>query len=71
MRTLDLKVTVVNLGLVGDSDWQRFNAKQNRLAEVRSALESTRFRRSDPAYAALRSQLNVGSGRRDFIDPAS
>ena len=31
------------LGLVGDSDWQQFNAKQNRLAELRSALESTRF----------------------------
>ena len=50
------------LGLVGDSDWQRFNAKQNRLADVRSALESTRFRRSDPTYAALRSQLNADLG---------
>ena len=50
------------LGLVGDSDWQRFEAKQNRLAEVRSALESTRFRRSDPTYAALRSQLNADLG---------
>jgi len=50
------------LGLVGDSDWQRFNAKQNRLAELRSTLESTRFRRSDPAYAALRSQLNADLG---------
>jgi len=50
------------LGLVGDSDWQRFNAKQNRLAELRSALESTRFRRSDPTYAALRSQLNADLG---------
>jgi len=50
------------LGLVGDSDWQRFEAKLNRLAEVRSALESTRFRRSDPTYAALRSQLNADLG---------
>jgi tRNA uridine 5-carboxymethylaminomethyl modification enzyme len=50
------------LGLVGDSDWQRFNAKQNRLAELRSVLESTRFRRSDPAYAALTSQLNADLG---------
>ncbi|HJX92773.1 MAG TPA: tRNA uridine-5-carboxymethylaminomethyl(34) synthesis enzyme MnmG [Pyrinomonadaceae bacterium] len=50
------------LGLVGDSDWQRFNAKQNRLAELRSALESTRFRRSDPTYAALRSHLNADLG---------
>jgi tRNA uridine 5-carboxymethylaminomethyl modification enzyme len=50
------------LGLVGDSDWQRFNAKQNRLAELRSALESTRFRRSDSTYAALRSHLNADLG---------
>jgi tRNA uridine 5-carboxymethylaminomethyl modification enzyme len=50
------------LGLVGDADWEKFNARQTRLAELRKALEKTRFRRTDPDYAALRSQLNVDLG---------
>lgn len=50
------------LGLVGDSDWERFNAKQNRLAELRKGLDSTRFRRSDATYAALSSQLDADLG---------
>ena len=33
------------LGLVGDSDWERFNARQDRLSDLRQALEKTRFRR--------------------------
>jgi tRNA uridine 5-carboxymethylaminomethyl modification enzyme len=53
------------LGLVGDSDWDRFNARQVRLAELRTALESTKFRRSDPGYAAL-SEL-VGADLGDSI----
>lgn len=50
------------LGLVGDGDWERFNGKQSRLAELRKALEATRFRRSDPSYAALSAQLNADLG---------
>ncbi len=50
------------LGLVGDSDWERFNARQSRLAHLRQALDSTRFRRSDPTYAALQAQLGVDLG---------
>src|SRR6266403_1330203 len=34
------------LGLVGDSDWERFNSRQDRLANLRRALEATRLRRS-------------------------
>jgi len=48
--------------LVGDSDWERFNAKQTRLAELRKALDSTRFTRSDLTYAALTAQLNIDLG---------
>lgn len=51
-----------DLGLVGDSDWDRFNARQDRLAELRQALESTRFRRSEPKYAALQAQLQTDLG---------
>ena len=50
------------LGLIGDSDWDRFNAKQNRLADLRKALEARRFTRSDPSYAALSAQLNADLG---------
>ena len=53
------------LGLVGDSDWERFNARQTRLSELRKALDATKFRRSDPGYAAL--QALVGSDLGDAI----
>ncbi|HEV8430816.1 MAG TPA: tRNA uridine-5-carboxymethylaminomethyl(34) synthesis enzyme MnmG [Pyrinomonadaceae bacterium] len=41
------------LGLVGDADWERFNARQARLARLRDALEGVRLRRSDPRHAAV------------------
>lgn len=44
------------LGLVGDTDWERFGGKRDRLAQLRNALDSTRFKRSSPEYAAV-SQL--------------
>ncbi|MGD9629582.1 MAG: tRNA uridine-5-carboxymethylaminomethyl(34) synthesis enzyme MnmG [Pyrinomonadaceae bacterium] len=44
------------LGLVGDTDWERFSGKRDRLAQLRNALDSTRFKRSSPEYAAV-SQL--------------
>src|ERR1043166_3690638 len=51
-----------DLGLVGDSDWDRFNARRDRLAELRQALETTRFRRSEPRHAALQAQLQTDLG---------
>ena len=42
-----------NLGLVGDSLWDAFNARRERLAQLRSTLETTRFKRSDTAYREL------------------
>ena len=30
-----------NLGLVGDTDWERFNQRRARLARIRSALKTT------------------------------
>jgi tRNA uridine 5-carboxymethylaminomethyl modification enzyme len=50
------------LGLVGDSDWERFNARQARLTALRRGLDSTRFRRSDPEYAALHAELATDLG---------
>ncbi|HEV8134291.1 MAG TPA: tRNA uridine-5-carboxymethylaminomethyl(34) synthesis enzyme MnmG [Pyrinomonadaceae bacterium] len=51
-----------DIGLVGDSDWDRFNARQDRLAELRQALETTRFRRSEAKHAALQAQLQTDLG---------
>ena len=50
------------LGLVGDSDWERFNARQDRLARLRTALDNHRLRRSDAAYAAVSSLFNIDLG---------
>ena len=50
------------LGLVGDSDWDRFNSRQARIARLRSALDETRFRRSDAQYAAVSAILGADLG---------
>jgi tRNA uridine 5-carboxymethylaminomethyl modification enzyme len=41
------------LGLLGDSDWERFNSRRARIANLRSALESNRYRRSDDVYTTF------------------
>src|ERR1051325_11416850 len=41
------------IGLLGDSDWERFNQRRDRLASLRTTLETTRLKRSDAAYAYL------------------
>jgi tRNA uridine 5-carboxymethylaminomethyl modification enzyme len=42
-----------NLGLVGDTLWEAFNARRERLAQLRNALETTRFKRTDETYREL------------------
>jgi tRNA uridine 5-carboxymethylaminomethyl modification enzyme len=42
-----------SLGLVGDSLWDAFNARRERLAQLRNALETTRFKRTDTTYRDL------------------
>ncbi len=39
------------LGLVGDSDWERFHQRRLRIARAAGLLEGTRLKRSEPAYA--------------------
>lgn len=51
-----------DLGLVGDSDWERFNQRRDRIARLGRILEDTRLKRSDAAYAALSSKLGVDLG---------
>jgi tRNA uridine 5-carboxymethylaminomethyl modification enzyme len=43
------------VGLVGDSEWERFNQRRDRIAKVKNALSSKRLRRSDTAYTAIKS----------------
>lgn len=42
-----------DLGLVGDSDWERFNSRQVRLSTLRIALDNIRLRRADAKHAAV------------------
>jgi tRNA uridine 5-carboxymethylaminomethyl modification enzyme len=51
-----------NIGLLGDGDWDRFNHRRDRLALLRTALESTRLKRSDTAYAFVSRSLGVDLG---------
>ncbi|MCA1589201.1 MAG: tRNA uridine-5-carboxymethylaminomethyl(34) synthesis enzyme MnmG [Acidobacteria bacterium] len=50
------------IGLVGDMDWERFNAKRDRIAGLRNALDFTRFKRSSPQYAAVAQLLGADLG---------
>ena len=49
-------------GLVGDTDWERFNTKRDRIANLRNALDMTRFKRSDIEYASISQILGVDLG---------
>jgi tRNA uridine 5-carboxymethylaminomethyl modification enzyme len=62
--TADARLTPYgrNFGLVGDSDWDSFNARRARLAQLRYVLENTRFKRSDAVYQTLCQSLNVDLG---------
>ncbi|HEV2881896.1 MAG TPA: tRNA uridine-5-carboxymethylaminomethyl(34) synthesis enzyme MnmG [Pyrinomonadaceae bacterium] len=53
--TADARLTPYgkNLGLVGDRLWDAFNARRERLARLRNALETTRFKRTDSTYREL------------------
>jgi tRNA uridine 5-carboxymethylaminomethyl modification enzyme len=50
------------LGLVGDSDWERFNSRQARLAKLRTALDTIRLRRSDAQHAAVSALIGADLG---------
>lgn len=52
----------MSIGLVGDSTWDRFNRKRERLARLREALDGTRFKRSSIEYASVSHLLNADLG---------
>ncbi len=51
-----------NLGLVGDSEWESFSSRRDRIARLRSSLLETRFKRADHKYEELTHifQKNLG-----------
>lgn len=51
-----------DIGLVGDTDWDRFNHRRDRLARLRATLESTCLKRSDAAYASVSHSLGLNLG---------
>jgi tRNA uridine 5-carboxymethylaminomethyl modification enzyme len=51
-----------NLGLIGNSDWERFNKKRDRIAVLRNLLDSTRYKRSTVEYASITQVLGVDLG---------
>ncbi len=49
-------------GLLGDTDWERFNQKRDRLAMLRNTLDHTRFKRSSAEYANVAQLLGSDLG---------
>ena len=49
-------------GLVGDTDWERFNKKRDRIANLRNALDFTRFKRSSAEYAGISQVIGADLG---------
>lgn len=50
------------VGLVGDADWDRFNSKRDRIANLRNALDLTRFKRSSVEYSGISQILGADLG---------
>src|SRR4029078_10530914 len=50
------------LGIVGDSDWERFNARQERLAKLRTTLDNVRLRGADAQHAAVSALIDSDLG---------
>lgn len=50
------------IGLLSESDWDRFNRKRDRIAALRNALDNTRFKRSDVKYASVAKVLGCDLG---------
>lgn len=50
------------IGLLADSDWNKFNQKRNRIAKLRNTLDNTRYKRSDVTYSAISQFLNCDLG---------
>jgi len=50
------------IGLLEDSDWDKFNTKRDNIAVLRNTLDTTRFKRSDLQYSAISNTLGCDLG---------
>lgn len=50
------------VGLLANSDWDRFNQRRDRIANLRNALDFTRFKKSSVEYASLCQILGADLG---------
>ena len=50
------------IGLLGDSDWERFLQKRDRISRLRNALDQSRFTRSSVEYSAVASVIGSDLG---------
>lgn len=50
------------IGLLADSDWERFSQRRDSIARLRNALDFTRFKRSSAEYAAMSQLLGADLG---------
>ncbi|MBC7797839.1 MAG: tRNA uridine-5-carboxymethylaminomethyl(34) synthesis enzyme MnmG, partial [Pyrinomonadaceae bacterium] len=50
------------IGLLGNSDWERFNSRRDRLANLRNILDATRYKRSDVEYRTASEILGCDLG---------
>jgi tRNA uridine 5-carboxymethylaminomethyl modification enzyme len=41
------------IGLIGQSDWEKFNQKSDRIAALRNSLDNTRYKRSNIEYSTI------------------
>jgi tRNA uridine 5-carboxymethylaminomethyl modification enzyme len=51
-----------DIGLLSDTDWERFNRKRDRIAILRNTLDNVRYKRSDVEYASISQYLGVDLG---------
>jgi tRNA uridine 5-carboxymethylaminomethyl modification enzyme len=50
------------IGLLGDSDFDRFNQKRDNLAKLRNSLDTIRFKRSSKEYSVISEYLGCDLG---------
>ena len=50
------------IGLLADSDWERFQQRRDRIARLRSVLDTTRFKRASVEYASVAQILKTDLG---------
>lgn len=62
--TADARLSPVgrDLGLLGDSDWERFNQRRQRLALLRAAMNSTRVKKGDDVHMHMCQTLGIKLG---------